>query len=90
MHYADERLARRQAADHFLAERLGAHRVDEMLDHRQRHVGLEQRHAHLAQRVLDVRLGEARLAADRLDDLREPRGQVVEHGGDRLKACPTL
>ena len=47
---------------------LRAHRVDEMLHHRQRDVGLEQRDAHFAQRVLDVGLGEARLAADRLDD----------------------
>ena len=38
-------------------------RGDEVLDDRQRDVGLEQREAHLAQRVLDVGVGEARLAA---------------------------
>jgi len=94
VHHAHQRLPRRQAADNLLAERLGAHRVDEMLDHRQRDVGLEQRDAHFAQRILHVDLGEARLAADRLDDPGEPRGQVVEHGnsgmGDKLNLCPTL
>ena len=34
-----------------------------------------------AQRVLDVRFGEARLAADRLDDLREASRESVEHRG---------
>ena len=52
VHDADQRLARRQAADHLLAERLLAHARDEILDHRQRDVGFEQRHAHLAQGVL--------------------------------------
>jgi fused signal recognition particle receptor len=77
---ADQRLAGREAADHFRAERLRAHRVDEVLHHRQRDVGLEQRDAHFAQRVLDVRFGEARFAADRLDDLRETSGERVQHG----------
>ena len=80
VHHADQRLTRRQAADDFRAERGGAHRVDEMLHHRQRDVRLEQRHAHFAQRLLDVRFGHARFAADGLDDLREARGQGIEHG----------
>ena len=71
MHHADQRLARRQAADNFGAERGGTHRVDEVLHHRQRDVGFEQRDAHFAQRFLDVRLGKARLAANGLDDARE-------------------
>jgi hypothetical protein len=80
MHHADQRLARREAAEHFLAERLGAHRIDEVLHHRKRDVGLEQRDAHFAQRVLDVVLRQPRFAAHGLDDLAEARGQVVEHG----------
>ena len=80
MHDADQRLSRREAADHFRAHRLFLHCGDEILHHRQRHVGLEQRDAHLAQRFLDVGFGEARFAADRLDDAREAGGQVVEHG----------
>jgi hypothetical protein len=80
VHDAYQRLARREAADHLLAQSLGAHCVDEVLYHRQRDVGLEQRDAHFAQRILHVRLGEARFAANRLDDLREARGQVIQHG----------
>ena len=79
MHDADQRLARRQRADDFLAERLLRHRRDEVLDHRQRDVGFEQREAHFAQRVLDVVFGEPRLAAQRLDDARQAFGQIVEH-----------
>ena len=73
-------LTRRKAADHILAERLLFDRRDEILDDRQGDVGFEQRHAHFAQRVLDIRLGETRFAAHLLDDLREACGQVVEHG----------
>ena len=50
------------------------------LHHRQRDVGVEEREAHLAQRLLDVVFGEARVAADRLDDLGEPACQGVQHG----------
>ncbi len=94
VHHADQRLPRRQAADHLLAHRLRADRGDEVLHHRQRAVGLEQRDAHLAQRVLHVRLGEASLAANGLDDAREARSEVIEHGqrgtGDKLRRCTTL
>ena len=55
-------------------------RVDELPDHRQRDVGLEQRQPHFAQRVLDVVVGEARLAAQFLDDAGKPLGEIVEHG----------
>jgi hypothetical protein len=80
VHHADQRLAGRQAAGHFRAERRGAHRLDEVLHHRQRDVGLEQRDAHFAQRLLDVGFGEARFAANVLYDAREPCGQCVQHG----------
>src|SRR5439155_412272 len=49
MHQADQGLPRREAADHFLAERACAHRLDEVLHHRQCDVGLKQRDAHFAQ-----------------------------------------
>ena len=48
---ADQRLARRQALVELLPDDLGAHRLDERLDDRQRDVRFQQRHAHLAQRV---------------------------------------
>ena len=79
-HHAHHGLARRQAAHYVLSERTLLHPRDEVLHHRQGYVGLEQRHAHLAQCVLDVGLGEPRLAAQRLEHTGETIGQVVEHG----------
>ena len=77
---ADQRLARRQAALHIGADRLDLHRFDEALDHGQRHVGLEQRHAHFAQALGDVVFGETAAAAQRVDGLGKPFGQFGEHG----------
>ena len=79
---ADQRLSGRQRADDVLPTAFSRTRGDEILDDRQRDVGLEQRHAHFAQRVLDVGVGEPRFAAQRLDDAAEPLGQIVEHGVD--------
>ena len=80
MHHADQGLARRQRADHFLAERLFLDLGDEVLDHRQRDVGFEQRHAHFAQHLADVFFGQAGLSAQVLDDAAKALGKVVEHG----------
>ena len=77
---AHQRLAGRQALVELLADDLGAHRLDERLDDRQRHVGFEQRHAHLAQRVCDVLVGQAPAAAQAFDDALQALGQFVEHG----------
>ena len=76
----DQRLARRQALVDLLPDDLGADRLDERLDDRQRDVGLEQRHAHLAQRVGDVLVGQAPAAAQAFDDALQAFGQLVEHG----------
>ncbi len=59
-----ERLARGQAARHLGADRTFLDAVDEILDHRQRNVGLEQGHAHFAQRILDVVFSQLGLAGD--------------------------
>ena len=83
VHDAHQRLARRQRAHHLLAERLVLDAGDEVAHHRQRHVGLEQRHAHLAQHVLHVVFGDAGLAAHRLDEARQAVG---EGGGHRQAA----
>ena len=80
MQDADERLARREARRHLGAQRLGLHRVDEGLDDRQRHVRLEQRHAHFAQRFGDVVFGDAAAAAQAVDRAGEPGCQIFEHG----------
>ena len=58
-------------------------RVDELLDDRQRDVGLEQRHPHLPQRVADVLLGQAAAAAQALDDGGKSGGELVEHDRPR-------
>jgi hypothetical protein len=52
---------------------------DEVLHDRQRDVGLEQRQAHLAQRLVDVALGERAAAAQPVEDLAEALTQIVEH-----------
>ena len=83
----DQRLTRRQRADHLLALRLVADRRDEILDDRQRDVGFEKREAHFAERVGNVRVGEARFAAQRLDDARESFGQIVEHRGRGIRSA---
>ena len=44
------------------------HLGDEFLDHWQRDIGLRQGKAHFAHGVLNVALGQARLAAQILDD----------------------
>ncbi len=63
-----------------VANGLDLHRLDEGLHHRQGHVRLEQRHAHLAQGIGDVVFGDAAATAQGIDGAGEPRCQVVEHG----------
>ena len=77
---ADQCLPRRQRSDDLLADRLFLDDRDEIADHRQRDVGFEQREPHFAQRVLDIVVGQARLAAQSLDDLRQSFGEIFEHG----------
>ncbi len=81
MNDANQGLARAQRADDLLANCLLPDRRDEVLDHRQGDIGLEQRHAHLAQGVVDVGFGQTRFALERLHDAGKAVGQVIEHGG---------
>jgi hypothetical protein len=74
---ADQCLAGRQRADHFLAEGLFPDAGGELLDHRQRDVGFEQGHAHFAQHVGNVVFGQSSLAAQVFYDATEPLGKVV-------------
>jgi len=69
------------AYDLFIGKALvKAHAVDETLDHRQRDIRLQQRHAHLAQRLGDVLFGHAPAAAQGLHGAAEALSQLVEHG----------
>ena len=54
---------------------------DELLDHGQRDVGLEQRDADLARGGVDVGLGELALAAEVLEGVGEAVGESGEHSG---------
>lgn len=75
----DENLTRGQAGRHLLALRFDLDRIEEGLDDGQGDIGLEQRHAHLAQGLGDVVLADTTLAAQILDRLREFLTQVFEH-----------
>ena len=78
----------REAGGDFGAQRLLLHALDEGLDHRQRDVGLEQRHAHFAQGFADVFFGDAAAAAQGVDGAGQPRRQVFEkcHGARIIEA----
>jgi acyl-CoA reductase-like NAD-dependent aldehyde dehydrogenase len=79
VHQAYQRLTGIQRTHHLLTERLVLHPRDELAHHGQSHVGLEQGHAHLAQHVLHVGFGDARLATQRLDQSRQSIGEGARH-----------
>ena len=79
MNDADQCLPRRQRSHDLLADCLIFDDGDEIADHRQRDVGFEQRKTHFAERVLNIGVGEACLAAQRFYDARKARCEVVEH-----------
>ena len=54
----DDHLAGRHRLDDVLADRLGLHRLGEVLDHVERDVGFQQRAAHLAHGLGDVAVGQ--------------------------------
>ena len=54
----DDLLAGRDGADDVFADRAGANLVDELLDDRQRHIGVDQAVSHFAQRLVDIGFGE--------------------------------
>ena len=74
----DDLLGRVQGAADLGAERPLAHGGGELPDHRQRDVGVEQGDPDVADRRVDVRLGEAALAAQAL----EGDGQAVREAGE--------
>ena len=63
------------------AERALLHALEEIAHDRQIDVGLEQRHAHVAQRFADVVLGELAHARKTLARSGESLGERLEHGG---------
>ena len=67
----DDLLAGLDAGDDFRAERLGFDALDEIAGNLEIHVGFQQRHAHFAQRVADVALGNFSEAAQVLEGVLE-------------------
>jgi len=53
---------------------------EEVLHHREVDIGFEQRHAHVAQRLIDVLLGQLSHAGELLAGAGESLGQCFEHG----------
>ena len=81
-----ELLVGREASQNVLTDRAFADPGQEVLDDLEVDVGFEERHAHVAQGFVDIRLGDLPGAADTAKDVFEFVGEGVEHsgGGDRL------
>ena len=65
---AHQGLTRLERTHDLLAQGFVFHTGDEVAHHRQRHVGFQQGHAHLAQHVGHVGFGDASLTTDLLDE----------------------
>ena len=98
--HLDDLLARVQPAEHLQAQGSLAHARHELLDDLEVDVRLEQGKPNLAQRDVEVGLGDAGLAAQALGDRLQARGEGLEHGwtdvgralamGRRVKRLPIL
>ena len=85
--YLDQRLARTQAATDFLADGAFLYLRDEIPHHRQRDIGFQQRHADLAQAVLDIFFTEATAATQVSSGLDEPFAETAKHPGSTALLC---
>jgi ABC-type uncharacterized transport system permease subunit len=79
MHHPHQRLAGRQAANHFLAKGFFFDAGDEIAHHRQGDIGFQERHADLAQHLGRVGFGQARLAFDGFDRFGQALSEIVKH-----------
>ena len=73
-------LARGQAAQDFLAERLDLNALDQRLHHRQRYVRFEQGDAHFAQSIANIGLGQPTFPAQALDGGGKTLAERLKHG----------
>lgn len=80
MDHLNDLLGRGDAFHHLHAPGGLAHAVDEFLDHLEVDVRFQQSKTHLAQGVLNVRLGELRASAQIAEDAGESVGQTFKHG----------
>jgi len=75
----DDLLAGSDAAQNFLAQRLLLDPRDEILRHVEMHIGLLQRHAHLAHRIGNVLFADAAMATEVFEDVLEFVGKSGKH-----------
>ena len=80
VHDLDDHLPRRHRAQHLLADRLLAHRIDEIAHDRQGDIGFEQRDADLAHRARDIVLAQRAVPAQPVEDIVQAIAEGVEHG----------
>ena len=80
LNQAHQGLAWRERAHHLLAQGFVFDAGNELAHHGQRHIGFEQGHAHLAQHVGDVGLGDAGLPTEVLDQFGKLVGKCGGHG----------
>ena len=78
-HEAQDGLVGAQALQHVLAHGARAHALDELLRDLEVDVGLEEREADLAERVVDLGLAEDTLPAKGPEDPLEPLAERLEH-----------
>ena len=79
MHNLDDLLARCHRLGNRLSGCLFLHRLDEITRHRQRDIGLQQGHTHLAHRCRDVGIRKRTLFGELVKNAGEPVGQILEH-----------
>ena len=68
-----------ERAQHLRAERLALDVLDKVADDLDIDVGLEQREADFAQRLVDIALGDAAVAAEFLENPFEAVAERVKH-----------
>ena len=81
----DDHLPGGDGLDDLLPDRAVLDGGDELLDHRQGDVGLQQGDTHLAHGLVDVVLRDAALAAQLLQHIAEATGQPIEHASPRSR-----
>ena len=78
-HDLDDLLARRKRGQHFLPHGLGLYAVDQLFDHFEVDVGLEQRQPDFAQRLRNILLAQPGLAAKALKRALQFFLKILEH-----------
>jgi hypothetical protein len=84
VHDLHDLLGRRQRRQHVLPDRLFLDAIDEGADDLEVDVGLQERHAHLAERLLDVVLGQAAAPPSLSKMVCSLGTQGIQHGNALL------